>query len=261
MGHYLSLESHSENALLVNKQPDISDNIKAGMDGSPSAQTRKSQYEPLDLSVRPESVVSPSVMSPATLVQMSAMLSNGLSSSFTSQLQSYSNAAAELSTKSAYECDLLVRGAKEEMSTQNAASTGLDDECGKSERMREDENEDVAKWKMLKDKGPKPEELAQADFQDSDEKKPNKPGPWSRAVAESPISSLENLTPGQAEQQQQQQQPGSLLSFLRSQGTMSVTPASALKASVNGVGGMEKDVTSGEHQIKCHECYMQQPPL
>lgn len=255
MGHYLSLESHGEN--LINKQPDISDNIKTGMDGSPSAQTRKSQYEPLDLSIRPESVVSPSVMSPATLVQMSAMLSNGLSSSFTSRLQSYSNPAAELSTKSAYECDLLVRGAKEEMSTQNAASTGHDDKCGKSEKMREDENEDVAKWKMLKDKAPEPEELVQADFQDSGEKKPNKLGPWSRAVAESPISSLENLTPGQAEQQQ----PGSLLSFLRSQGNMSVTPASALKASVNGVGGMEKDVTSGEHQIKYHECYIQQSLL
>lgn len=258
-GHYLGLESHNENALLINKQSDLTDK-DAGMDGSLSAQTRKSQYEPLDLSVRPESVMS---HSPAALVQMSGIFSNGLASSITRQLQSYTNAAAELSVKPAYQCDLLVQGTKEEMNTQNAASTGHDGEADfeKSEQVREDENDDAAKWKMLKNNVLEPEELVQAsaDFQGPGEQKHDKPGPWGRAVAESPISSLENLTPGQADQHQHQ---GGLLSFLRSQGNQSGTPASAHKASLDGGGDMEKDVTSGEHQpiyiisatCSCH-CY------
>uniref|UniRef100_A0AAQ4NNI1 C2H2-type domain-containing protein n=1 Tax=Gasterosteus aculeatus aculeatus TaxID=481459 RepID=A0AAQ4NNI1_GASAC len=60
---YLGLEGRGENA---GKRPDLADR-EAGGEGSLSAQTRKSQYEPLDLSVRPESVTSHSGMSPAAL--------------------------------------------------------------------------------------------------------------------------------------------------------------------------------------------------
>lgn len=200
--------------------------------------------------------MSHSAMSPAALVQMSGIFSNGLSSSVTRRLQSYSNAAAELSVKPAYQCDLLVQGTKEEVNTQNAASTGHGGEAEfeKSEHVREGEDDDAAKWKMLKNNVLKLEELVQAsaDFQGAGEKKHDKPGPWGRAATKSPISSLENLTPGQTDQHQ-----GGLLSFLRSQGNLSSTPASAHKASLNGGGDMEKDVTSGEHQLKYHKCYMQ----
>lgn len=250
-GHYLSLESHGENALLINKQPDLADK-DAGVDASLSAQTRKSQYEPLDLSVRPESVMSHSAVSPAALVQMSGVFSNGLASSITHRLQSYSNAAAELSVKPAYQCDLLVQGTKEEMNTQNAGSEGLDGEgeFGKSEQGREEEHDDAAKWKMPKNNVLQPEELGQAEF----ETKQDKPGPWGRAVAESPISSLENLTPGQAEQLQHQ---GGLLSFLRSKGNLSSTPGSAHTDGLNGGADVDKDVASGEHRLIHHICYMQ----
>ncbi|XP_029288816.1 zinc finger protein 536-like isoform X2 [Cottoperca gobio] len=235
--HYLGLESHSENALLINKQPDLADK-DTGVDGSLSAQTRKSQYEPLDLSVRPESVMSHSGMSPAVLVQMSGVFSNGLSS-LTRRLPSYSNAAAELGVKPTYQCDLLVQGTKGEMNVQNAGSAGHagKGEFEKSEQGREDENDDAATWKVLKKKILDPEELGQADFQSPGEKKHDKLGPWGRAVAESPISSLENLTPGQADQLQHQ---GGLLSFLRSQGNL----GSAHKASLNDGGNMETDVAS-----------------
>lgn len=249
--------------MLINTQSDLSDK-DAGVDGSLSAQTKKSQYEPLDLSVRPESVISHSALSPAVLVQMCGIFSNGLSSSITRRLQSCSNAAAELSAKPTYQCDLLVPGTKEEMNTQNAGSTGHDGEgeFEKSEEGREDESDDAAKWRMLKNNVLKTEELGQAsaDFQGLGEKKHNKLAPWGRAVDESPISSLENLTPGQADQLQHQ---GGLLSFLRSQGNLSNTPAGAHKASLNGGGGMEKDVPSGEHELtyltvypiyNCH-CY------
>ncbi|XP_049929425.1 uncharacterized protein LOC126408098 [Epinephelus moara] len=248
--HYLGLESHSENALLINKQPDLTDK-DAGVDGSISAQTRKSQYEPLDLSVRPESVMSHSGLSPAVLVQMSGVFSNGLSSSITRRLQSYSNAAAELGVKPAYQCDLLVQGTKEEMNAQNAGSTGHDGEgeFEKTEKGREDDNDDAAKWKMPKNNILEPEELGQADFQSPGEK--SKPGPWGRAVAESPISSLENLTPGQADQLQHQ---GGLLSFLRSQGNLSGTPASAHKASLSDGGNMEKDAASARKPFQCRYC-------
>ena len=245
--HYLGLESHGENALLVNKQPELPDK-DAGVDTS---QTRKSQYEPLDLSVRPESVMPHSGMSPSVLVQMSGVFSNGLSSSITRRLQSFSN-NAELGVKPAYQCDLLVQGTKEEMNVQNAGSTGHngEGEFEKSEQGREDENDDAAKWKMLKNNILEPEEPRQADFLASPgEKKQELPGPWGRAVAESPISSLENLTPGQADQLQHQ---GGLLSFLRSQGNLSATPASAHKAGLNDGGSAEKD--AGEHQLIYHVC-------
>ncbi|XP_051808026.1 zinc finger protein 536-like [Acanthochromis polyacanthus] len=251
-GQYLGLESHSENALLINKQPDLADKDADG-DGSLSGQTRKSQYEPLDLSVRPESVPSHSAMSPAVLVQMSGVFCNGLSSSLARRLQSYSNATAELSVKPAYQCDLLVQGTKEEMNAQNAGSTGHDGEgeFEKSEEGGEDKNDNAANWKMLKNNILESTELEKPDFEGSGEKKQDKPGQWGRAVAESPISSLESLTPGQADPLQHQ---GGLLSFLRSQGNLSSTPAGTHKASLNGGENMEKDVASGRKPFQCRYC-------
>ncbi|XP_069019349.1 zinc finger protein 536-like isoform X2 [Embiotoca jacksoni] len=243
-GQYLGLESHSENVLLINQQSDLADK-DAGVDGTLSGPTRKSQYEPLDLSVRPESVPSHSSMSPAALAQMSSVLSNGLSSSITRRLQTYSNATAELSVKPAYQCDLLVQGTKEEMSAQNAGSTGHngEGEFEKSEQGREDRSDNAAKWKMLKNNVLELKELGQAvaDFEVLGEKKPDMLGQWGRATIDSPISSLEGLTPGQADPLQHQ---GALLSFHRSPGNLNNTPASALKASLDGGGNMEKDVGS-----------------
>lgn len=251
-GHYIALENHNDNALLSNKQSDLTDKDPA-VDSSSSGQTRKSQYEPLDLSVRPESVTSHSAMSPAVLVQMSGTFTNGLSSSITRQLQSYSSAAAELSVKPAYQRDLLAKEtAEEEMNTPNAGSTGHNDEgeFEKSEQGREDANDDAAKWKRLKNSVLEPEEAGQAnaDFQGPDEKH-DKVGQWGRAVADSPISSLENLTPGQANPLQHQ---GGLLSFLRSQGSLSSIPTDAQKAALNG--NLEKDVSSGNHELTYHIC-------
>lgn len=245
---YLGLENHSENALLINKQPDITDK-DAAVDTSLSSPTRKSQYEPLDLSVRPDSVMSHSGMSPAELLQMAGVFSNGLSSSLARRLQSYSNAAAELGVKPAYQCDLLVQGIKGEMNALSAGSTGHngEGEFEKSEQGRDDENDDAAKWKVLRNNILEPEEMGEADFQIPGEKKHEKAGPWGRAVAESPISSLENLTPGQADQLQHQ---GGLLSYLRSQGNMSSTH----NVSLNHVGSMETDVASGEHRLMYHVC-------
>ncbi|XP_035012533.2 zinc finger protein 536 [Hippoglossus stenolepis] len=250
-GHYLGLENHSETPLLVNKQPDLTDKH---VDGSLSAQTSKSQYEPLDLSVRPESVTSHSAMSPAVLVQMSGIFSNGLSSSITRRLQSYPNAAAELSVKPGYQCDLLVQATKEEMSTQRGGSAchNGEGEFEKSEQVGEDENDDAAKWQMLKNNVPELQELlehASTDFQGPEMQE--KPGQWGRGVAESPIHSLENLTPGQADPLQYQ---GGLLSFLRSQGSLSGAPAAAHKAGLNTGGNMETEVASARKPFQCRYC-------
>ncbi|XP_065327609.1 zinc finger protein 516-like [Pelmatolapia mariae] len=253
-GPYLGLESHSENSLLINKQSDLADR-DAGLDGSLSAQTRKSQYEPLDLSVRPDTVTSHSAVSPAVLVQMSSVFSNGLSSSITRQRQSYSNAPAELSVKPTFQSDLLVHGAKEEMNAQNAGSTVHDGEgeFEKSDQGREDKNDNAAKWKILKNNVLESKEPGQAsaDFEGAGEKKQDKLGQWVRAVAESPISSLESLTPGQSDPLQHQ---GGLLSFLRSQGSLNSTPASAHKVGLNGGGNMEKDIASARKPFQCRYC-------
>lgn len=242
-GHYLGLESLGENALRLAKPSDLGDD-GADVSGSSSAQTRKSQFEPLDLSIRPESV-----MSPAALVQMAGIFSNGLSSSITQQLQSYSKAAGELGVKPTYQSDLLVQGTRENKNPQHA--DGIDGVFEKTEQALEDENDDGAKWKMLKN-DIEPEEAVQsgADFQGPVEK--NMQAFWGRGVSESPISSLENLTPGQPDQHQHQ---ASLLSFLRSQGSLNSTSANAHRASVNGGGGMEKDVTSGEHQYRIYPTF------
>lgn len=238
--HYLGLESLGENALLLAKPSELADK-GAEVNGSSSAPTRKSQFEPLDLSIRPESV-----MTPAALVQMAGIFSNGLSSSITQQLQSYSKAAGELGVKPTYQSDLLAQGTRENKNPQHA--DGSDGVFEKTEQAPEEENDDAAKWKILKN-DIEPEEVVQSctDFQCPAEK--NMQAFWGRGLSESPISSLENLTPGQPDHHQHQ---ASLLSFLRSQGSASSTSANAHRAGVNGGGGMEKDVTSGEHQYRIH---------
>uniref|UniRef100_A0A672H875 C2H2-type domain-containing protein n=2 Tax=Salarias fasciatus TaxID=181472 RepID=A0A672H875_SALFA len=186
---------------------------------------------------------------------MSGVFSNGLSSSVTRRLQSYSNATAELSVKPAYQSDLLVQATKEEMNAQNAGSTGHDGEGDfeKAEQEREEKIDNAAKWKMAKNNVLESQEPGQAgdDFESPAERKQDKLGQWSRGVAESPIASLESLTPGQADPVQQQ---GGLLSFLRSQGSLSSTPASAHKASLNGGASMDKDVASARKPFQCRYC-------
>lgn len=252
-GQFLNLETNSEKALLVNKPSDLTDK-DAGVENSLPGQTRKSQYEPLDLSVRPESVPYHPAMSPAVLMQMSGLFSNGLSSSITRRLQSFSNAPTELSMKPTYQCDLLVQGSKEEMNSQNAGSIGHDGEgeFEKSEQARDDKNDDAAKWKMLKNDALESQEQGQAaaDLDGVGETSKNKLGQWGRAVAESPIS----LTTGQGDPLQHQ---GALLSFLRSQGNLNSTPASAHKARLNGGGSIEKDGASGEDKLLHHTQWMQ----
>lgn len=245
-GHYLALESHGDTALLINKQSDLNDK-DPGVDVSLAGRTRKSQYEPLDLSVRPESIPSHSAMSPAALVQMSGVFSNGLTSSSTRRLQSYSNLTAE----PAYQCDLLV----EEEDTGSAQHSG-EDEFDQSASMdgRSDPNDDAAKWKMLEYDVLQSEEEghAGADFQGPGEKH-DKLGQWGRAAAESSTSSLENLTPEQPSPLQHQ---SGLLSFFISQKNLSGAPAGALNATLNGGGDVEKDVASGEHELTYPTCEM-----
>ncbi|XP_054633031.1 zinc finger protein 536-like isoform X2 [Dunckerocampus dactyliophorus] len=166
---YLPAESHSENPLLVpDKNP--------GSDSPSSALTNKSQYEPLDLSVS-----SHPTMSPALLLQMSGMFSNGLN-----PLHSY---PAELDAKPAYTCDLL--GVKEGVS----GSTGDVEKATLEEEKRDGSGEDAIEWKMLKDVG-------QAD---------DKMGQW--APTQPSMSSPDNLTP---EPMSPYPQAG-LLSLLRAQ--------------------------------------------
>lgn len=253
-GQYLGLDGHAESAMLINKPADLADK-EACSDAAVSGPTRKSQYEPLDLSVRPDAVPAHAAVSPAALVQMSGVFSNGLSSSITRRLQSYSNAAAELGGKPAYQSDLLVQATKEEMNAQNAGATGHhgEGEFEKAEQEREEKIDNAAKWKMSKNNVLESQEPGQAggDSDDPAERKRDQPGPWGRGVAESPIASLEGLTPGQADPLQQQ---GGLLSFLRAQGGLNGTPAGAHKASLNGGGGVEKDAASARKPFQCRYC-------
>lgn len=209
--YYIGLES--ENTLLIKKQTDV---IEEAQDTSVSSQTRKSQYEPLDLSVRPDSVPS--------LVQMPGVFINGLTSSMTRR-QSFDGGAA-------FHCDL-----KTKDDTDHVAFTGHNGEAEESDTGKESENDDSAKWK----KNNILEEVVKTGtgFQSAGEK-PDPAGQWGRAITESAISSLESLTPGQAVSLQHQV---GLLSFLRSQA--SVTPASATKTMMNGSDG--SDAASGEH--------------
>ncbi|XP_007561396.2 zinc finger protein 536-like, partial [Poecilia formosa] len=248
-GQYLGLECHAEEAILATKQSNPNDK---DVEASVSGKTRKSQYEPLDLSVRPESVPSQPALSSAALVQLSGLFSNGLSSTISRRLQSYPNAAAELSMKPAYQCDLLVQGTKEDMSSQSAGSIGHDVEVAFETFEREDKNEDSAKWKMLKNDAPESKELGQAaaDFEGQGGKNQTKLGQWGRAVADTPISSFESLTPGRADSLLHQ---GALLSFLRSQGNLSSPPVSAHKASVNGGENVEKE-GGARKPFQCRYC-------
>lgn len=185
-------------------------------------------------------------MSPAALVQMAGIFSNGLSSSITQQLHSYFEAAGELGVKPTYQSDLLAQETREKKKAQHV--DGGDGVFEKTEQQLEDENDDAAKWKMLKN-DIEPEEVVQsgAEFQGPAEK--NMQAFWGKGVSDSSISSLENLTPGQVDQHQHQ---AGLLSLLRSQGSLSSTSANSHIASMNGGDGMEKDVTSGEHQYRIY---------
>lgn len=251
---FVASESHTEKekGLLVSKQADYTDK-GAGGENSLSGPSRKSQYEPLDLSCRPDSVPSHSATSPAVL-QMSGLFNNGLSSSITRRLQSYPNAPAELGVRPAYQCDLLVQGTKEEMNSQNAGSIGHneDREFEKSEQSSNPlESDTPDKWKMLKNDVLESKEVGQpsADFEAPREKNQSKIEQWGRAVTEPPVCSFEGLTSGPADPLVHQ---GALLSFLRSQGNLSSTSVGAQKASVNGGGNTEKDVASGEHELIYH---------
>uniref|UniRef100_A0A1A8F7Q0 C2H2-type domain-containing protein n=2 Tax=Nothobranchius korthausae TaxID=1143690 RepID=A0A1A8F7Q0_9TELE len=243
-GQFIGPESHSETVLTVNKQANHTDD-DGGVNISVSSPTRKSQHEPLDLSVRPESVTSHPAMSPAVLLQMSGLFSNGLSSAIARRLQSYSNAPAELSMKPAYQCDLLVHRTQEEINSQSVGSAGHDEEVEfeKSEQRKEDKNDDAAKWKMLNKSVLESKEMGQscADFEAPGEKQL---GLWGRAAAESPTSSFESLTPDPLMHQ------GALLSFLRSQGNLNTTSASAQKANTS----MEKDVAPARKPFQCRYC-------
>ncbi|MEQ2242775.1 hypothetical protein ILYODFUR_000302 [Ilyodon furcidens] len=249
-GQYLGLECHTEEVTLANKQSNPNDK---DVEASVSDKTRKSQYEPLDLSVRPEYVLSQPAMSSAALVQMSGLFSNGLSSTISRRLQSYPNAAAELSKKPAYQCDLLVQGTKEDMNSHSAGSIGHDVEVAFETFEREDKNEDSAKWKMLKNDAPESKEMGQAkvDFEGPGGKNQTKLGQWGRAAAESPISSFESLTPGQADSLLHQ---GALLSFLRSQGNLTNSPlVSAHKANVNSGDNVDKEAAVRK-PFQCRYC-------
>ncbi|XP_057692299.1 zinc finger protein 536-like, partial [Corythoichthys intestinalis] len=140
---------------------------------SPPANASKSQYEPLDLSIS-----SHSTLSPALLVQMSSVFSNGLN-------QSYSG---ELGAKAAYKCDLL--GMKDQ---QNFGSTGLESEVDRKSLEDDDKDEEAIAWKMPKD--------GQRD----------ETGRW--APAETSTSSSENPVPDQIKPYEQ----AGLLSLLSAQ--------------------------------------------
>ncbi|XP_077372766.1 zinc finger protein 536-like isoform X2 [Festucalex cinctus] len=195
--HFLSPDR--ENAMLV---PDTN----PASDSPSSVHTNKSQYEPLDLSVSSHSTVSP-----ALLVQMSGVFSNGLN-----PLHKY---ATELDAKPAYRCDLL--GIKESVDKPNTGSTGLSVEGEVEKASVEEEdgaNEDTIEWKKLKD-------ASQADVLG---KKRDEMGPW--AAAESSMTSPENLPPEQINPYQQ----AGLLSLLRAQ----KNPSGSQRTTLNGGGNM-----------------------
>ncbi|XP_034032881.1 uncharacterized protein LOC117516097 [Thalassophryne amazonica] len=244
-----SREDWSPAAGQYQQKPDLSDNDQ-GNDSSLSGQSRKSQCEPLDLSVRPESVTSLPGMSPAVLLQMSGVFSNGLSSSISRRLQSYSISAAELGVKPAHQCDLFVQATKQE-NAQNmgTAGQGGEGEIEISSHGVEDESDDAAKWKMSKNNVLESDEARQVrgDFQGLGEKL----GLWARVMAESPVPNPEDLTPGQANPLPRQ---GGLLAFLRSHGTPSSAPNCAQQSSANGRGYVEKEAASGRKPFQCRYC-------
>ncbi|XP_072291546.1 zinc finger protein 536-like isoform X2 [Eucyclogobius newberryi] len=147
MSHFIRLDSN--NPPLMNKDPD----------SSALSHDKKSQYEPLDLSVRPDS-----------LAQMPGFLPDGLTSSLARRLQTFDVA---------FDNDLKATDATDQ--------AGRDGEAEKSES----ENDDSAKWKQNNFM----EEVGS--FQNASEKL-EPVGQWGRAMGESPIVSLESLNPGQA---------------------------------------------------------------
>lgn len=226
-GHSLPPQEGRGDAPFVSKQ---SNDTSPGAEVTLSGRAKRSQYEPLDLSVRPESVPSHAAQSPAALVQMSGVFSNGLTPAIGRSLQSFSN-----------QCDLL--GAKDEGNAPTAGPThhSADSESNQSVDGRDAACDGVDTWMMLQ------EEERQADFQGD---KRDAVGRWGRAAAEPSVSSLEESTAEQASPVQHQR--GGLLSFFRSQRTLSGSPAGAHKASLNGGGSTEKDVASGEHEPTYH---------
>uniref|UniRef100_A0A3P9INT4 C2H2-type domain-containing protein n=1 Tax=Oryzias latipes TaxID=8090 RepID=A0A3P9INT4_ORYLA len=217
-------------SLLASKKSEASDQ-DAGGDG---AQARKSQYEPLDLSVRPD---PHSAVSPAVLLQMSGLFNNGFSSSVSCGLQGSSHAPAELGERPAYQRDLLVQGTNEEMNSQNAAPIGQDCE-GDFQDKSDEEDDNAAKWKKLKQDLLEPKESGQASADLEADRK------LKRGRAASSLESLTHVDPLQHQ--------GVLLSFLRSQGSLSGTPASAHQAGLNG--NSEKDVASARKPFQCRYC-------
>ncbi|XP_055011889.1 zinc finger protein 536-like [Boleophthalmus pectinirostris] len=146
--HFIGLDADS--APLMNKDPD----------SSVRSHVKKSQYEPLDLSVRPDS-----------LAQMHGFFTNGLASNMTRRLQTFD---------AAFDCDLKTADVIDQ--------AGHNGEAEKSES----ENDDSAKWKK---KNNFMEEVGS--FQ-GEKLEPVAGGQWGRGVTESPIASLESLNPGQA---------------------------------------------------------------
>lgn len=214
-------------SLLASRKSEASDQ-DAGGDG---AQARKSQYEPLDLSVRPD---SHSAVSPAVLLQMSGLFHNGLSSSVSRGLQGSSQAPAELGERPAYQRDLLVQGTNEEMNSQNAAPIGQACDGDFQEDKSDEEEDNAAKWKTLKQDLLELKESGQASADLEADRK------LKRGRAASSLESLTHVDPLQHQ--------GVLLSFLRSQGSLSGAPASAHQAGLNG--NTEKDVASGEKNLQ-----------
>ncbi|XP_077453321.1 zinc finger protein 536-like isoform X2 [Stigmatopora argus] len=114
------------------REAPMPDKNASGQSPSP-ARAGKSQYEPLDLSVSAHSTLSP-----ALLVQMSGVFSNGLNASY----------SGELGAKAAYKCDLL--GMKERQNLGSNGPSGEGDADGKSLDGEDGDVEAVA-WNMAKD--------------------------------------------------------------------------------------------------------------
>ncbi|KAJ0029742.1 hypothetical protein NQD34_004739 [Periophthalmus magnuspinnatus] len=145
-------------SLFVGPDGDGASTTSKHPESSISSRIKKSQYEPLDLSTRPDS-----------LVQMSGFFTNGLASGAARGLQTFD---------AAFECDLKTADVLDQ--------SGRDGDAEKPES----ENGDSAKWRknnFMEDVGgfhsEKPEPVA---------------GQWGGGVSESPIASLESLNPGQA---------------------------------------------------------------
>ncbi|XP_056138422.1 uncharacterized protein LOC130114585 [Lampris incognitus] len=261
-GHYLSLESREEDTPSIKKQSDIPDK-DPGTDSSQHSQARKSQHEPLDLSVRPEGLAYHTDKSPGAPVQGSSSYNDGHASTVTPKLQSYpADAGAGLHANNTFESDL----AEEENYMEDAEygcllnhestshNGGGAFERSVSDQERGEEKEEGSKWKMLNKNDVGTDERGQenADVQGPGEglQPPyGKLGQW--GMIESPISSLERFTPGEGHLLQHHR---NLLSVLRSPGGLSNMAPSGLKTSVNSGDTIEKEVTSVRKPFQCRYC-------